>query len=66
MPRRNRGGMSDAGMYKHHGKKAVGAIIVGLLVIANAYWGFLSWDYFIGGLLILGGVVKLLMHSMHK
>ena len=60
MPRRNRGG--NEMMCRHHGKKYIGMIVAGLLVIANAYWGFLSWDYFAGGLLVLGGLAKFLMH----
>ncbi len=46
---------------RYHRFKSWGSLVVGLLVIANAYWGFLTWDYFIGGLLALFGLIKLLI-----
>jgi uncharacterized membrane protein HdeD (DUF308 family) len=49
----------------HHGFKVSMMIIVGLLILANAYWKFTTWDYFIGGLLVLFGLIKLMMMPMH-
>lgn len=44
-------------------KKMMGGkmIILGALVIANAYWGLLNWPLFIGGVLILAGISKFAM-----
>ena len=50
----------------HHGFKTTMLLVVGLLIITNAYWGFLTWDFFIGGLLVLFGVIKLFMHPMKR
>lgn len=41
-----------------HSAKLVG---LGLLVLANQVWGLVSWASFVGGLLVLGGLVKLAM-----
>ena len=35
-------------------------LIVGLIILANAYWMFARWDYLIGGLLALAGLAKLM------
>jgi uncharacterized membrane protein HdeD (DUF308 family) len=32
--------------------------ILGLIVLANVYWPFLSWGVLIGLLLVLGGILK--------
>lgn len=40
--------------------KGVMMLIVGLLVLANTYWAIVSWDYFIGIILVLAGIIKLL------
>jgi uncharacterized membrane protein HdeD (DUF308 family) len=48
-------------MHGMHMMKGVGMLILGLLILANAYWGFLTWAGFIGALLFLGGLIKLLM-----
>ena len=39
--------------------KGIMMLIVGLLVLANAYWMVLGWDYFIGIILVLAGIIKL-------
>lgn len=44
-----------------HKMKGVGMLVFGLLVLANAYWGFLTWAAFIGALFTLGGLLKLFM-----
>jgi len=36
-------------------------IVLGLIVLANAYWNFLSWATLIGILLILAGIIKFAM-----
>jgi len=44
-----------------HGAKG---LVVGLLVLANAYWNFVAdWWVFFGGLLVVGGLLKLAMPS---
>jgi len=57
----------DGGSAKHwmmH-KKIMGGkmIILGALIVANAYWGLLNWPWFIGGVLVLAGIAKLAMPS---
>ncbi len=47
---------SGKGMKAH----AVMKIIVGALVLANDYYSTLSWPAFIGALIILAGLAKLL------
>ena len=44
-----------------HKYKGVGMLVLGLLIAANAYWVILDWATFIGALLVLGGLLKLLM-----
>jgi len=36
-------------------------LVVGLLIILNAKYGWLNWAYFIGGLAMLKGLFMLLM-----
>jgi uncharacterized membrane protein HdeD (DUF308 family) len=36
-------------------------LILGLLILINAYWAVVGWDYFIGIILVLKGLVKLSM-----
>lgn len=48
-------------MHGMHKMKGVGMIVLGLLILANTYLGFLSWAAFIGTLLVLGGLLKLFM-----
>lgn len=33
--------------------------VLGLLVLANAYWSVLGWAWFVGRALVLKGVMKL-------
>ena len=51
------------GMHKR--AKAFGIIVLGLLVLANAYWPFMSWAGFIGGVLVLAGLWKLAKPQKH-
>jgi uncharacterized membrane protein HdeD (DUF308 family) len=36
-------------------------LILGLLILANMYWGFLNWIAFIGIILGLWGLIELIM-----
>ncbi|MCX6747295.1 MAG: hypothetical protein NTU63_04155 [Candidatus Pacearchaeota archaeon] len=51
------------GMHKFGG---AGILVLGLLVLANSYWAFLKWGAFIGLVLILAGLCKMLMLCKHK
>lgn len=44
-----------------HKYKGAGMLVLGLLVLANAYWEVLDWGLFFGALLVLGGLLKLFM-----
>jgi uncharacterized membrane protein HdeD (DUF308 family) len=48
-------------MHGMHKMKGVGMLVLGLLILANAYWGFLTWAAFIGVLFVLSGLLKFLM-----
>jgi len=48
-------------MHGMHKMKGVGMLVLGLLILANAYLEFLTWAGFLGVLLVLGGLLKLLM-----
>jgi uncharacterized membrane protein HdeD (DUF308 family) len=45
-------------------KKRMGCkmLVLGVLVLANSYWGIVSWTNFIGGILVIAGLVKLVGH----
>lgn len=36
-------------------------LVVGLLILANAYWSVMGWGYFVGGLAVIGGLLKMFM-----
>lgn len=36
-------------------------LVLGLLVLANAYWAIVNWAVFIGAVLVLKGLLKLAM-----
>jgi len=42
----------------HHGHEWK-MLVLGLLVIANGMWAFMSWPYLLGGLAVLGGLAKM-------
>jgi hypothetical protein len=47
--------------------KGVGMILLGLLIVANAYWQVLSWGMFIGDVIILLGFLKIVLpHKYHS
>ena len=55
--------MNDAQMQEHwkmH-KKMMGCkmLVLGALILANTYWNVVSWANFIGGILVIAGLVKL-------
>ncbi len=37
-------------------------LILGILVLINAYWKIVGWDYFVGIVLAIAGFVKLLKY----
>lgn len=51
--------MAKEDMGKPHKMWGVKMLVLGLLVLANAYWAFVEWPNFIGILLVLGGLWKL-------
>ena len=46
------------GMHKGMGLKM---LILGLLVAANSYWNVVDWGIFIGAMLAIGGICKMIM-----
>jgi len=44
-----------------HKGKGAGMLVLGLLILANAYFAVADWWTFFGALLALTGLVKLLM-----
>lgn len=36
-------------------------LVLGILIILNAYYGWLTWWYFLGGIIALKGLLKMLM-----
>lgn len=51
--------MMKGDMQKHHKMWSFKMLVIGLIVLANAYYAFIGWDYLIGGLLVLAGLIKL-------
>lgn len=49
-------------MHYHKGKGGI-MLVLGLLVLANAYWNVLPWGMFVGLVLALAGLVKLLIRK---
>ena len=61
MPRKRRGAVKKE--QSHHKKnKGLGMLVLGLLVLANAYWNVMTWGYFVGIVLILASLAKMIMH----
>ena len=50
----------------NHKQKGWGLLVLGLLILINVYWPFLSWGAFVGFVLALGGFLKLLMPHNHS
>ncbi len=45
----------------HKRKKGVCMLIVGLVVLVNAYWPFMGWMALVGLIIALGGLWKAVM-----
>lgn len=45
----------------HKRMKAAEMLVLGALVFVNIYYPVVSWPQFIGGVLVLGGLLKLAM-----
>jgi len=45
----------------HKQKRGAMLLILGILILANAYWSVVGWDIFIGIIIALAGLGKLLM-----
>jgi uncharacterized membrane protein HdeD (DUF308 family) len=55
--------MGCCGMHK---AKGAGMLILGALILVNVYWPFADWGAFIGWILVLVGILKMLMpHKYH-
>jgi len=52
--------MAKDDMKSWHKCKGAIALVLGLLILANAYWTVLGWAYFIGIILVLAGIIKLI------
>ena len=49
-----------------HRTKGVGMLILGLLILLNVYWPYLSWGAFVGIAIAIIGFIKLVMpHGYH-
>jgi uncharacterized membrane protein HdeD (DUF308 family) len=52
--------MTDAEHWSMHKNwKGCKMLVLGALVLINVYWPMVSWSKFIGGVLILAGLLKL-------
>jgi len=51
----------DEEHWKMH-KKMMGCkmLVLGILVLANTYWNVVNWANFIGGILAIAGILKLI------
>jgi len=62
MPKKK--GMMDC--CKVHKWKGVGMLVLGILVLLNAYWPYLSWGAFVGAAIAIFGFIKLVTpHKYH-
>ncbi len=46
---------------KHMKMKAGMMLILGLLILGNVYWLNVGWDVFIGAILVIAGLLKLII-----
>jgi len=54
--------MNDSKHWMMHKRwMGVKMLILGLLVLANIFWAQLYWGTFIGGVLVLWGLIEMLM-----
>ncbi len=47
--------------HPYHKGKGVMALVLGALILANSYWTILGWADFIGVILVLTGLIKMLV-----
>jgi len=59
MPRKM--GETEMDWGKHKKKMGVMLFILGILVLINAQWSVVSWSIFVGLMIALAGLVKLIM-----
>ncbi len=38
-------------------------LILGALILANVYWQLIGWPAFVGGVLVIAGFLKIIMHK---
>lgn len=48
-----------------HKGKGIAMALLGLLVLGNVYWPMVTWPTFIGALLVILGILKMLMPHKH-
>ena len=48
-----------------HKGKSIAMIILGLLVLGNVYWPMMGWGAFIGWVLVIAGLLKMVMPHEH-
>lgn len=53
-------------MVKHHKMWGWCMLILGIIVLTNAYWAYIRWDYLIGIVLVVLGLKKALMCCKKK
>jgi len=58
--------ISKEDMAKHHKMMGCKIICLGIVVLLNAYYAFIRWDYLIGILLVLAGLAKMMMCCRKK
>lgn len=61
MPVKKEMAMDFEKFVKYNKHKGMRMLILGLLVLANAYWSIVGWEWFAGIILVLAGLYKFLM-----
>ncbi|MDO8516681.1 MAG: hypothetical protein Q7S33_01010 [Nanoarchaeota archaeon] len=56
----------NKGCCMHKGLMGTKMLVLGLLIIANAYWMVMSWAYFIALIVIIAGLSKMIMPHYHE
>ncbi|NCN51637.1 hypothetical protein GW931_01360 [archaeon] len=46
-----------------HKGKSIWMLVLGILILLNVYWPFLSWGGFVGAVLVLGSLLKLIFYQ---
>ncbi len=52
------------GMHMKH--KGAMMVVLGALILLNVYWLELTWGAFVGGILVLGGLAKMIFMGKYK